>query len=88
MNKTLIIDNLDDNFKLQPDNGIQIGTWTDDMKDTQLKDLSLILNQIIEKKPDDIRIIIKKLNEEINKNGKNKMNINPFQEIDVNKLFK
>ena len=88
LNKTLIIDNLDDNFKLQPDNGIQIGTWTDDMKDTQLKDLSLILNQKIEKKPDDIRIIIKKLNEEINKNGKNKMNINPFQEIDVNKLFK
>ena len=49
LNRTLIIDNLADNFKLQPNNGIQIGTWTDDMKDTQLKDLSSILGQIIVK---------------------------------------
>ena len=88
LNKTLIVDNLADNFKLQPNNGIQIGTWTDDMKDTQLNDLCLIFQQILEKKPDDIRIIIKKLNDEINKNTKKNLNINPFKEIDVSKLFK
>ena len=87
LNKTLIVDNLADNFKLQPNNGIQIGTWTDDMKDTQLKDLSRILGQIMEKKPDDIREIIKKLNEEINKNSKKNLNINPFKDIDVSKFF-
>ena len=88
LNRTLIIDNLADNFKLQPNNGIQIGTWTDDMKDTQLKDLSSILGQIIVKNPEDLGVIIKKLNEEINKNLKKNMNINPFKDIDVNKLFK
>ena len=88
LNRTLIIDNLADNFKLQPNNGIQIGTWTDDMKDTQLNDLNIILTQIIDKKPDDIRIIIKKLNEEINKNEKKSANLNPFKDIDVNKFFK
>ena len=88
LNRTLIIDNLADNFKLQPNNGIQIGTWTDDMKDTQLNDLNIILTQIIENKPNDIRIIIKKLNEEINKNEKKNVNLNPFKDIDVNKFFK
>ena len=89
LNKTLIVDNLADNFKLQPNNGIQIGTWTDDMKDTQLNDLGNILNSIIDKKPKDIRIIIKKLNDEINRITKNNnVNLNPFKDFDVNKLFK
>ena len=89
LNRTLIVDNLADNFKLQPNNGIQIGTWTDDMKDTQLNDLGNILNSIIDKKPKDIRIIIKKLNDEINRITKNNnVNLNPFKDFDVNKLFK
>jgi Dullard-like phosphatase family protein len=87
LNKTIIVDNLADNFKLQPNNGIQIGTWTDDMKDTQLNDLALILQQILEKKPDDVRMIIKKLNEEINKNVKKNLNMNPFKGIDLSKVF-
>ena len=88
LNRCLIIDNLADNFKLQPNNGIQCGTWIDDMKDTQLNDLDIILTQIIEKKPQDIKPIIKKLNDEINKKLKNNINLNPFKDIDVNKLFK
>ena len=88
LNRCIIIDNLADNFKLQPNNGIQCGTWIDDMKDTQLNDLDKILTQIIEKKPQDIKPIIKKLNEEINKKLKNNINLNPFKDIDVAKLFK
>jgi len=88
LNRCLIIDNLADNFKLQPNNGIQCGTWIDDMKDTQLNDLDIILTQIIEKKPQDIKPIIKKLNDEINKKLKNNINLNPFKDIDVTKLFK
>ena len=88
LNRCIIIDNLAENFKLQPNNGIQCGTWIDDMKDTQLNDLDNILTQIIEKKPQDIKPIIKKLNEEINKKLKNNMDLNPFKDIDINKLFK
>ena len=88
LNRCLIIDNLAENFKLQPNNGIQCGTWLDDMKDTQLNDLGNILARIIEKKPNDIKPIIKRLNEEINKKLKNNMNLNPFKDIDINKLFK
>jgi len=47
------------------------------------------LNSIIDKKPKDIRIIIKKLNDEINRITKNNnVNLNPFKDFDVNKLFK
>jgi len=88
LNRCLIIDNIADNYKFQPDNGIQCTTWNDNMRDTQLNDLDIILTKIIEKKPQDIRPIIKKLNEEVNKKMKNNMNLNPFKDIDVNKLFK
>jgi Dullard-like phosphatase family protein len=88
LNRCLIIDNLADNFKLQPNNGIQCGTWTDDMKDTQLNDLGIILTQIIDKKPNDIKPIIKKLNDEVNKKLKNNINMNPFKDMDISKFFK
>jgi Dullard-like phosphatase family protein len=89
LNRCIIIDNLAENFKLQPNNGIQCNTWVDDMKDTQLYDLDIILTKIIEKKPQDIKPIIKKLNEEVNKKMKNNIsNLYLFKDIDVNKLFK
>ena len=88
LNRCLIIDNLADNFKLQPYNGIQCGTWMDDMKDTQLNDIDIILTQIIERKPQDLKPIIRRLNDEINRKMKSNINLNPFKDIDVNKLFK
>ncbi len=39
----MIIDNLPENFKLQPNNGFGIRTWNEDIKDTQLYDLGKIL---------------------------------------------
>ena len=88
LSRTLIIDNLADNFKLQPNNGIPIWTWIDDMKDTQLNDLGKILKILIEKKPADLRPIIKKLKDDINKKMRNNMNINPFKGVDINKYIK
>jgi len=41
--KTIIVDNLPDNFKLQQNNGIEIRTWNEDIKDTQLPDIGKIL---------------------------------------------
>ena len=88
LSRTLIIDNLADNFKLQPNNGIPIWTWIDDMKDTQLNDLGKILKILIEKKPGDLRPIIKRFKEDINKKMRNNMNINPFKGVDITKYIK
>ena len=88
LSRTLIIDNLADNFKLQPSNGILIGTWIDDMKDTQLNDLGKILKILVSKKPNDVRPIIKKFKEDMNKKMRNNMNINPFKGVDITKYIK
>ena len=88
LGRTIIVDNLEDNFKLQPNNGIHIWTWMDDMKDTQLDDLGKILKDLVSKNPSDIRPIIKKFKEDINKKMRNNMNINPFKGVDIIKYFK
>ena len=88
LSRILIVDNLADNFKLQPNNGIPILTWNEDMKDTQLYDLGKILKDLIDKKPSDVRPIIKKLKDDMNKKMRNNMNINPFKGIDINKYLK
>ncbi|OMJ76804.1 hypothetical protein SteCoe_23740 [Stentor coeruleus] len=43
LKKTIIVDNLAENFKAQPDNGICIETWVGDTMDTKLYDLSRML---------------------------------------------
>jgi CTD small phosphatase-like protein 2 len=52
MEKTIIIDNISDNFVLQPDNGIFCSTWYDDMTDRFLDEITPLLGQIVEKKCD------------------------------------
>lgn len=47
LSHTLIIDNIADNFMLQPHNGIYIYTWIDDPTDTALSDLVPILRELI-----------------------------------------
>jgi CTD small phosphatase-like protein 2 len=49
LTKTLIVDNIAENFKYQQENGIKIKSWYDDMEDTALYLLQPILksNQII-----------------------------------------
>jgi CTD small phosphatase-like protein 2 len=79
---------LADNFKLQQNNGIQIGSWIEDMKDTQLNDLGKILVEIVNKKPPNIRNIIKKLKDDCVKKTRKNINANPFKDIDTNKYFR
>ena len=55
INKTIIIDNISDNFILQPDNGIFISTWYDDMRDRFLDEITPLLCEIVEKKVPDVR---------------------------------
>jgi Dullard-like phosphatase family protein len=47
LDRTLIIDNIRENFMLQPHNGIFIYTWLDDPQDTALSDLVPVLDEII-----------------------------------------
>ena len=80
LNKVIIIDNLSDNFKLQPNNGIPIGTWTEDMRDTELVDIGNFLKNLVLKNPKDVRIIIQKIKNDMSK----KNNLFSFKNIDIN----
>lgn len=55
LDKTIIIDNISDNFISQPDNGIFISTWYDDMNDRFLDDITPLLINIVTKKVPDVR---------------------------------
>ena len=43
LNKVIIVDNVAENFQLQPDNGIFIKSWFEDMSDTALEELAPLL---------------------------------------------
>lgn len=47
LNKTIIVDNISENFLLQPENGIAIKSWYSDPKDTALTELAPLLVQIV-----------------------------------------
>ena len=65
MSKIIIVDNMEQNYKLQKNNGITIRPfWGKDNEDTALMDLSEILTKIAEKKLD-VRIGLKLFKEDI-----------------------
>ena len=84
LSKTIIIDNLRENFKLQNNNGIFIKTWTSDVNDTQFKDIKKILKDIVNYQVNDVRIVIEKINEHIRLS---RNLINPYNDVDVAKLL-
>jgi len=47
INKTIIVDNIRDNFERQPNNGIEILTWLHDATDRELYKLSIFLKNIV-----------------------------------------
>ena len=60
MRKTIIIDNLEDNFRVTPDNGILIPDFIDDFEDNQLYVLKDFLLKIAENGVEDVRPVLKK----------------------------
>jgi len=60
LSKTIIIDNVWENFQLQPENGIFIKTWLEDKSDTSLIDLMPLLKDLVIKKVSDVRKILRK----------------------------
>jgi CTD small phosphatase-like protein 2 len=66
LEKTIIVDNMPQNFRLQKDNGIFIKTfWGEDNKDAALIDLIPILVGIAQSRPSDIRKTLMEYREEI-----------------------
>jgi TFIIF-interacting CTD phosphatase-like protein len=60
LSKTIIIDNVWENFQLQPSNGIFIKTWLEDQNDTSLTDLLPLLKDIVILKVEDVRKTLRK----------------------------
>ncbi len=59
LSKTLIVDNVAENFQLQPDNGVFIRTWIDDPTDNALEELAPLLKEIVLKGVTDVRDALK-----------------------------
>jgi CTD small phosphatase-like protein 2 len=59
LRKVIIIDNIVENFQLQPENGIFINTWEGDINDTTLYKLAPVLKQIVVQKILDVRIALR-----------------------------
>ena len=55
ISKTLIVDNVAENFQLQPDNGGCIRTWIDDPTDNALEELAPLLKEIAVRNVRDVR---------------------------------
>ncbi|CAD8047172.1 unnamed protein product [Paramecium primaurelia] len=66
--KTIIIDNLAENFQFQPDNGIQIQSWYGDSDDQALLLLSPLLIQIVQKNFPDVRDALRKFRDQMQRN--------------------
>jgi len=57
--KIIIIDNVAENFQFQPENGIFINSWFNDMNDDSLVKLLPLLKEIVIQKVDDVRIALR-----------------------------
>jgi CTD small phosphatase-like protein 2 len=65
LSKVIIVDNVAENFQLQPHNGIFIKSWFDDPNDTALNELLPILVQIAKKGVQDVRVALRELKEQM-----------------------
>lgn len=61
----IIVDNVAENFQLQPDNGIFIKSWFEDPKDTALQELTPILKEIVNKNVKDVREALRQFRDQM-----------------------
>ena len=70
LSKTIIVDNIAENFQLQSNNGIFIKSWYNDKNDRALVELFPILQKIVVQKSKDVRSALKKMREQMEDNIK------------------
>lgn len=58
MKKTIIIDNIKENFERQDANGIEIITWLNDPNDRELDNLQVFLKGLVEAQVKDVRPLL------------------------------
>ena len=63
LSKTIIVDNIASNFKLQPRNGIAISTWTGEEDDVALSNLIPVLKKMAVETVNDVRDALERLSE-------------------------
>jgi CTD small phosphatase-like protein 2 len=61
----MIVDNNPESFLLQPENGILIKSWYDDVDDTALEELEVVLYMIDKSKIWDLRKALRSLRKKI-----------------------
>mgnify|MGYP000891997811 FL=1 len=61
LNRSIIIDNIASNFKMQPRNGIAISTWTGEPDDISLLNLIPVLKKLVMDGVEDVRDGLEKL---------------------------
>ena len=64
LRRTVIVDNIRDNFERQPDNGIEILTWIGNPEDRELHKLAQFLKNVAKQELTDVRPEIKKYGQE------------------------
>ncbi|CAD8177687.1 unnamed protein product [Paramecium octaurelia] len=83
LSKVIIVDNMPENFQLQPENGIYIQSWFGDVKDRALKDLQPLLEQIAIKKCKDVRVALNQFREQMIEKVQQGIK-NPYQCLQLN----
>jgi len=63
LSRIIIVDNISENFLLQPENGISIKSWYDDPTDNALIQLAPLLLGIAKQQVTDVRIALKESKE-------------------------
>ncbi len=68
LKKTIIIDNIPENFTKQRANGIYIKSWYNDPTDTALKDLIPVLKDIVKSRTADVRSYLQNIKQKLIEN--------------------
>lgn len=61
LSKVIIVDNIPENFQLQPENGIYIKSWYDDPNDNALLQLTKVLMAVSKEATSDVRIVLQEM---------------------------
>ena len=59
LSRTIILDNVADNFKQQTENGVFVKSWYDDAHDTCLVDMMPLLREMVVRQVQDVRVALR-----------------------------
>ena len=65
MSKIIIIDNIEENFQAQPDNGIPIKGWYHCPNDRELEKLTPFLRSLVQRRVKDVRTELRRFKEQL-----------------------